>query len=152
MAGKSKIKMIKFPNGSTRSDDSGKGKPSLMMVHALIRLSKLCEKGCEIHGPFNYERGQYQSRYIDSLMRHILKYMGGAKDEDHLAAIMWNAGALIQQEELINRGLMDPKYNDHRVLLDENGKQTIPMSIFSSDEFQEKSILKKRSKKKSKKK
>jgi hypothetical protein len=41
-----------------------------------------------------------------------MKYQQGKRDEDHLAAIMFNAMALIHYEEMIERGLLPADLND----------------------------------------
>lgn len=130
-------KLVKFKGGSIRSSEKNKGTPALMAIHALMRISKLYEKGRDTYGSRNWEIGQSHLRYANSLFRHLLKYLGGAKDEDHLAAIAWNAMAIMQQEELIKRGLMDNKFDDVRAFKDKNGKQLIPENIFLPNEFDE---------------
>lgn len=130
-------KIVKFSGGSIRSSETGKGDPALIAIHGLMRLSKLYEKGKNTYGPRNWEIGQSHLRYANSLFRHLLKYLGGAKDEDHLAAIAWNAMAIMQQEELIKRGLLDKKFDDVRAFKDKSGKQLIPEKIFLDNEFDE---------------
>jgi hypothetical protein len=60
----------------------------------------------------NWERGMPFSRCVASLKRHLMKYQQGKRDEDHLAAIMFNAMALIHYEEMIERGLLPADLND----------------------------------------
>ena len=60
----------------------------------------------------NWERGMPFSRCVASLKRHVMKYQQGLRDEDHLAAIMFNAMALIHYEEMINRGVLPAELND----------------------------------------
>jgi hypothetical protein len=52
------------------------------------------------------------SRCVASLKRHVMKYQQGKRDEDHLAAIMFNAMALIHYEEMIERGRLPAELND----------------------------------------
>ena len=52
------------------------------------------------------------SRCVASLKRHLMKYQQGKRDEDHLAAIMFNAMALIHYEEMIERGRLPAELND----------------------------------------
>jgi len=51
-------------------------------------------------------------RCVASLKRHLMKYQQGKRDEDHLAAIMFNAMALIHYEEMIERGRLSAELND----------------------------------------
>ena len=41
-----------------------------------------------------------------------MKYQQGKRDEDHLAAIMFNAMALIHYEEMIEHGRLPAELND----------------------------------------
>lgn len=119
----------KFDSGSKRDSAQGKGRPDLLPVHALFRIGKACdpniipihgiirlavhyENGAVKYGDRNWELGQPFSRYIASGFRHLQKWVGGAREEDHLAAVAWNAAAIIDHEERIKRGLLEPKWND----------------------------------------
>lgn len=100
-------------SGATRSSEKGKGRFDLISVHGLTRLAKHYEKGSEKHNtPRNWEKGLSMARYVSSIMRHAVRYLGGDRSEDHLAAISWNAFALMDHEERIERGLLDPLFND----------------------------------------
>lgn len=82
------------------------------------------ENGAVKYGDRNWEKGQPLSRYIDSAMRHIQKYMMGFRDEDHLAAARWNLGALMHTERLIRDGLLPKELNDLP-----SWKRSSPMSL-----------------------
>jgi hypothetical protein len=68
--------------------------------------------GAKKYAERNWERGMPFSRCVASLKRHLMKYQQGKRDEDHLAAIMFNAMALIHYEEMIERGLLPAELND----------------------------------------
>lgn len=121
-----------FQSGSIRDRADGKGRPALIPVLAMFRLAKHYENGAKKYGDFNWELGQPHSVYADSLYRHLLKYLGGARDEDHLAAIAWNAMAIMQQEEMIERGLLSKDLDDLRVSISKLTGQpiNIPRSVF----------------------
>lgn len=70
------------------------------------------ENGAVKYGDRNWEKGQPLSRYLDSAMRHIQKYLMGHREEDHMAAARWNIGALMHTEEMIRRGLLPAELND----------------------------------------
>lgn len=70
------------------------------------------ENGAIKYGDRNWEKGQPLSRYIDSALRHIQKFMMGFRDEDHLAAARWNLGALMHTERMIRDGTLPPTLND----------------------------------------
>ena len=44
------------------------------------------------HSVANWEKGMPFSRYIDSALRHIVKYIMGMTDEDHLSAAVCQTG------------------------------------------------------------
>jgi len=46
------------------------------------------------------------SRCVASLYRHLMYYHQGHRNEDHLAAILFNAMAIIHYEEMIKRGML----------------------------------------------
>lgn len=96
-----------FDTGAQRDQQEGRGMPALISPMALRRLAQLMERGAVKYDARNWEKGFPFSRVANSLFRHLLDYMEGDRTEDHLAAIMFNAQALIHQEEMIQRGLMD---------------------------------------------
>ncbi len=51
------------------------------------------------YGKDNWRQGQPQSASLASLERHLLKYRQGMTDEDHLAAVVWNALSLLNVDE-----------------------------------------------------
>lgn len=60
----------------------------------------------------NWEKGQPQSRFMDSAIRHLFNHLEGLRDEDHLAAARWNIGAMMHQEEMMRRGLLPAELDD----------------------------------------
>lgn len=57
---------------------------------ALLETSIQYEQGCKKYGDRNWEKGMPLHCYIDSAVRHYLKYKRGDKDEYHDRAFMWN--------------------------------------------------------------
>lgn len=98
-----------FSTGSKRDSREGKGRYDLLSPLALARLAKHFENGAKKYGDRNWERGQPQSRYLDSALRHLFRYLEGLRDEDHLSAAAWNVLAMIHQEEAIARGNLTPE-------------------------------------------
>ena len=101
-----------FNTGSQRDLAAGKGTPALISPYALRRLAGLYERGKEHYGSRNWEKGQPFEELTNSLFRHLISFMMGITDEDHLAAIMWNAAALIHEEEMIAMGLLSPELDN----------------------------------------
>ena len=60
-----------------------------------LELAIHFEEGCKKYGERNWEKGIPIERYIDSAVRHYLKYLRGDKDERHDRAFVWNICCLI---------------------------------------------------------
>ena len=58
--------------------------------HAMIEVSKHFEAGCQKYGERNWEKGIPEHCYIDSAIRHYLKWRDGMTDEPHDRAVVWN--------------------------------------------------------------
>jgi len=101
-----------FDSGSVRDSREGKGRFDLISPIALLRIAQHFENGAEKYGDRNWEKGQPLSRYLDSAIRHIYAFLGGSRDEDHLAAASWNTMAAIHTETLIEAGLLPEDLND----------------------------------------
>ena len=94
-----------------REPTTGKGRFDLVTPFGLERLAKWYELGAQKYAPRNWEKGMPFSRYLDSAERHINKFKMGMKDEDHLAAAVWNLMCIIHHEELGQLDLDDlPHY------------------------------------------
>jgi hypothetical protein len=84
---------------AVRDMHEGKGRFDLLPMCVLMRLAKHYENGCLKYGDRNWEKGIPCHSFADSAMRHIVKYMDGWKDEDHLIAAIWNLCGLAWTEE-----------------------------------------------------
>lgn len=60
------------------------------MYTAMIEVSKHYEQGCVKYGERNWEKGIPLHCYIDSAVRHYMKFMRGDNDEPHNRAFLWN--------------------------------------------------------------
>jgi hypothetical protein len=90
-----------FGGGSAmREPATGKGRPDLISPWALTRLAKHYEAGSVKYADRNWESGMPFSRYTASLFRHLIAWMKKDSTEDHLAAIAWNAFAIMHHQEL----------------------------------------------------
>ena len=58
--------------------------------HAMLEVSKHFEAGCQKYGERNWEKGIPEHCYIDSAIRHYLKWRDGWTDEPHDRAVIWN--------------------------------------------------------------
>jgi hypothetical protein len=105
-------KRQQFKTGAKRDTQDGKGRFDLLPVNAMFRLACHFENGAKKYGDSNWLRGIPLKRYLDSLLRHAFKLAGGLDDEDHLAAIAWNAMCLLETQELIRQGKLPKELND----------------------------------------
>lgn len=56
----------------------------------LLEASKHFEEGAAKYGEYNWQKGIPTHCYIDSAVRHYLKYLRGDTDEPHDRAFVWN--------------------------------------------------------------
>lgn len=87
-----------FDTGAVRDMSEGKGLMVVMPAAALLRLSKHYEHGAQKYGKWNYNKGIPVDSFIDSALRHIMKYLDGWDDEDHLAAAAFNILGAMEME------------------------------------------------------
>jgi hypothetical protein len=90
----------------------GKPRYDLIPVVPLRRLADLYARGAEKYGEGNFEKGMPFRRVYASLLRHIYQYAEGDRTEDHLAAVAWNAFALMFFEEQIRTGKLPAQLDD----------------------------------------
>lgn len=88
-----------FDSGAVRDMHEGKGRFDLLPMCVLIRLAKHYENGAKKYEERNWEKGIPAHSFADSAMRHLVKYMDGWDDEDHLIAAIWNLCGLAWTEE-----------------------------------------------------
>lgn len=81
----------------------------------LIEVSKQFEDGANKYKPRNWESGILLHCYIDSGVRHYIKYCRGDKDEPHDRAVCWNLLCAIwtqkHKPEMIDLPFADAKTN-----------------------------------------
>jgi hypothetical protein len=56
----------------------------------LLEVAKHFEEGAKKYGENNWQKGIPAKCYIDSAVRHYLKWLRGDKDEPHDRAFVWN--------------------------------------------------------------
>ena len=88
-----------FESGAVRDMSQGKGRFDLLPMCVLMRLAQHYEKGAIKYEERNWEKGIPAHSFLDSAMRHIVKYADGWDDEDHLIAAIWNLCGLAWTEE-----------------------------------------------------
>lgn len=88
-----------FDSGAVRDIQEGKGRMDLLPACAIIRLAKHYENGAKKYAERNWEKGIPTHSFIDSALRHIMNYLDGQTDEDHLCAAAWNLMCCMWTEE-----------------------------------------------------
>ena len=63
---------------------------SQRIANTLLEASKHFEEGAKKYGEYNWQKGIPVHCYIDSAVRHYLKWVRGDKDEPHDRAVVWN--------------------------------------------------------------
>lgn len=64
--------------------------PFSSFADAILEVAKHFEEGCNKYGERNWEKGIPIHCYVDSAVRHYLKWLRGDKDEPHHRAFVWN--------------------------------------------------------------
>lgn len=95
-----------FATGAVRDGQTGKGRFDLLPYHAIERVAQVFEKGAQKYAERNWEKGIPLHRYLDSGLRHAMKYVAGQRDEDHLAQAAWNLLCALQTEHWIRTGAL----------------------------------------------
>lgn len=62
---------------------------------AFLELAKHFEEGARKYGDNNWQKGIPEWCYLDSAVRHYLKFKRGDKDEPHDRAFLWNLICLL---------------------------------------------------------
>lgn len=101
-----------FTTGAVRDTAGDKPRPDLASPFALERLGEWLRLGAVKYQERNWEKGIPISRCVASLSRHLMKYQQGARDEDHMAAVMCNAMFILHNEELVRRGVLPAELDD----------------------------------------
>ena len=101
-----------FDTGARRDCQEGKGRMDLLPFRAIMAVSKIYETGCIKYGDRNWEKGIPLSRYMDSGMRHLSKWMIGRDDEPHLDMAIWNLLGARDTIDRIKEGLLPESLND----------------------------------------
>jgi len=76
-------------------------RPDLIPELMLNRLAHLYGRGAKKYSDNNWRRGIPLSRLYASLYRHMIQWFAGDTSEDHLAAVIWNATAIMWTEREI---------------------------------------------------
>ena len=101
-----------FATGAVRDLQAGKGRMDLLPVRALVEVSRIMEEGARKYDARNWEIGIPLSRFMDSGLRHAMKWLKGDRDEPHLAQACWNFLCLLDTQIRIQEGILPTELND----------------------------------------
>jgi hypothetical protein len=101
-----------FSTGSRRDTEESKLDHTLHQFEALDRDAAHMMKGAGKYGRHNWAKGQSMARADRSMVRHLIAYLKGERDEDHLAALRFNAGLVMDHEARIARGELPRELDD----------------------------------------
>lgn len=87
---------------------------------AMALLAQVASQGAEKYQRGNFQRGQYASVTLDSLMRHLFKWWAGEDDDpesgnSHLGHVMWNAIVLAEDMQRGIKEQDDRTFNDSTI-------------------------------------
>lgn len=93
--------ITEFASGAVRNKNHNKGRCDLLPMCSILRISHHMEDSLyrSNYPERNWEKGIPMSDMLDSAIRHLLKYMDGMVDEDHLAAAATNLLMAMWTEE-----------------------------------------------------
>lgn len=105
-------KRKEFDSGAVRDSAEDKPRPDLISPYAQWRKGEWLRLGAVKYAERNWEKGMLFSRCVASMFRHLLQYMMGKDNEDHLAAIAVNAEFLMHYENRIAAGDLPATLDD----------------------------------------
>ena len=89
-----------YDTGAVRSADCEQTRYDLISPIGLRRLAETYAEGANKFGPFNWENGMPVTDLLNHAIAHVYKFLGGNRDEDHLAHAAWNLLGAIHSLEL----------------------------------------------------
>jgi hypothetical protein len=101
-----------FATGARRDTDKGKPRFELLPIMVLIRDALLYGRGAEKYDDDNWRQGMPFRRVFGSLLRHAYQWAMGDRTEDHMAAVRFNAAALMTYEDEILAGKLPASLAD----------------------------------------
>ena len=87
-----------YSSGASRND-IGKIRLDLIPPEALLELGEVFGEGAITHGDENWKKGMPNSVVLNHMMRHLLLYMKGDRDEPHMGKVMFGCCVLIWNDE-----------------------------------------------------
>lgn len=101
-----------FASGAVRDMAQGKGSYDLLAFSGVVLQALQMERGKDKYGPRNWEKGMNLSAFLDSGIRHAVKFAMGFDDEPHLDAALWNFNCLAEGLKRIEHGIWPKELDD----------------------------------------
>lgn len=89
--------IVTHPTGAKR--EPAAARYSAIPVECLRRLAARYSVGEAKYGKDNWKRGLPIDDVLDHMFEHLMQYIDGKRDEDHLAAVAWGAFTLMWYQE-----------------------------------------------------
>lgn len=91
---------VRFSTGAVRSSDAEATRYDLISPIGLEAVARTCAEGAAKYSDYNWEAGMPVHDLLNHALRHIYKYLGGDRSEDHLPHAAWGLLAAIHSEAL----------------------------------------------------
>ena len=98
--------------GSVREPNKNKLRYDLIPPECIKRMAQHYQAGALKYSERNWEKGLPLMDTYASLLRHVMAWAEGKTDEDHLAAIVWNAFCLMFTERSVSDGSLPKELDD----------------------------------------
>lgn len=80
----------KYDTGAERSADCDNVRYDLISPIAMESVARTYAEGAEKFGAYNWENGMPATDMLNHALRHIYKFLGGCRAENHLGHAIWN--------------------------------------------------------------
>lgn len=93
------MKSRKFKTGAKRDSNDDKPFVHNLQGYTRLRFGYHTNMGAKKYGDGNFLKGIPSSVALESLDRHLAKYLNGDRSEDHLSAIIFNTQLVMLNEK-----------------------------------------------------
>jgi len=101
-----------FSTGAVRNQQAGRGRFDLIPFEAMLAYAQRLEYGIQCgYEPNNWQKGMPLSRILSSMRRHASQ-VNFDFSEDHIGAVLFNAGAFVTIVTRIKAGLLPCELDD----------------------------------------
>ena len=101
------IMYLEIANSDTELYNSNR-----VLATGLLRIGEWLRLGAIKYNEWNWAKGIPVSRCYESAIRHLMQYLSGATDEDHLAALGCNLMFIYHYYYVIEMGYMEAEIKD----------------------------------------